>query len=82
MIIVINQDWLKLKMISSKRYLEAIPPPSNLSSPETQVGLDILLMGDGDFGHVMQRYYKGKKEMRRTMKVKVAKMRERVKGKV
>ena len=56
MIMVINQDWSKFEMIWFKGHLEAIPPPSNLSSPETQVGLDILLMGDGDFGHVMQRY--------------------------
>ena len=52
---VINQDWSQFEMIWFKRYLEAIPPPSNLSSPDTQVGLDMLLVGDGDFGHVMQR---------------------------
>ena len=56
MTMIINQDWAKFEMIWFKGHLEAIPPPSNLSSPETQVGLDILLMGDGDFGHVMQRY--------------------------
>ena len=55
MIMVINQDWSKFEMISFKGHLEAISPPSNLSSPETQVGLDILLVGDGGFGHVMQR---------------------------
>ena len=55
MIMVINQDWSKFEMIWFKGHLEAIPPPSNLSSPDTQVGFDILLMGDGDFGHVMQR---------------------------
>ena len=52
MIMVINQDWLQFEMISLKRYLEAIPPPSNLSSPDTQVGLDMLLVGDG---HVIKR---------------------------
>ena len=55
MIMVINQDSSKFEMIWFKGHLEAIPPPSNLSSPDTQFGLDMLLVGDGDFGHVMQR---------------------------
>ena len=52
---VINQDSSQFEMIWFKGHLEAIPPPSNLSSPDTQVGFDILLVGDGEFGHVMQR---------------------------